>query len=261
MRRTALIALSSLLLSSFSFAAPATDSNFTSAQKSEIENIVHDYLIKNPEVLIEASRILQQRERTRMTEKAQKAIPRLAKKLFNTPDNQVAGNPDGNTTIVEFFDYQCGYCRQVAPLIKQMIEKDKNIRVVYKDFPIFGPSSEFAAKAVLASAKQNKYIEFHNALIAIDKPLDEKLVFNTAKSVGVDVDQLKKDMTAPEYNQQLEENQQLAEQLGLVGTPAFIVASYPITKQMKYFFVPGLPNKNILENLIQATRGKKLPAA
>lgn len=259
MRRFALLALGSLVLSSFAIAAPApNDSNFTAAQKSEIQNIVHDYLIKNPEVLVEASRILQQRERTRMTEKAQKAIPRLAKKLFTVPENQLAGNPKGNTTIVEFFDYQCGYCKQVAPMLKQMIEKDKNIRVIYKDFPIFGPTSEMAARAVIASAKQNKYIEMHDALIALDKPLDEKAIMDTAKSLNLNIDQLKKDMNTPEINVQLEENQQMADQLGLVGTPAFIVASYPVTRQMKYFFVPGLPNQTVLENLIEATRGKKL---
>ncbi len=263
MRRFALLTLSSALLSSFAIAAPTTDSsnNFTNAQKSEIQNIVHDYLIKNPEVLIEASRILQQRERTRMTEKAQKAIPRLAKKLFSAPENQIGGNPNGNTTIVEFFDYQCGYCKQVAPMLKQMVEKDKNIRVIYKNFPIFGPNSELAAKAVMAAAQQNKYLELHEALITLDKPLDEQVIFDTAKSVGLDIDKLKKDINASEINAQLEENQQLAEQLGLVGTPAFIVASYPVTKQMKYFFVPGLPNQNILQNLIDATRGKKLPTA
>lgn len=232
------------------------DELFTDPQKTAIEKIVHDYLIKNPEVLVEASRILQQRERSKMTDQAQKAIPGLARKLFNSPNSQVFGNPSGDVAIVEFFDYQCGYCRQMLPIMKSIVAKDPNVKLIYKEFPIFGESSIFAAKAALAARKQEKYEALHDALFKIQERLTDEMVLEAARSAGLDVEKLQRDMKAPDVLRQLDENIQLGNALGLIGTPAFIVAAYPVNKSTKYFFVPGAPSRASLLNMIESARKK-----
>lgn len=227
---------------------------FSATQKEEIEGIIRNYLVTNPEVLVEASRALQQKERQKAMEKAQKAIPENADKLFNSLNSQVTGNPKGDVTLVEFYDHQCHYCKQVAPLVQKIREGDKNLRVVFKEFPIFGANSEYAAKAALAARKQGKYVVLHDALLKEKGKLNPALVLKIAKDAGIDTTQLKKDMKDPLIAKQLEENKKLASALGLNGTPAFVIASYPVTKEMKYFFVPGVPSEAMLTNLIKKTR-------
>jgi protein-disulfide isomerase len=238
--------------------AENSDKEFNVTQKEAIQKIVHDYLVNNPQVLIEASQTLRKQEQSRMMEQAQKAIPDNSAKLFDAAGSHIVGNAAGDITLVEFYDFQCGYCRQTHPMIQQLIDSDKKLRVVYKELPIFGEQSEFAAKAVLAAREQNKYKELHKALFALDKPLTQEAILKAAKQVGLNINKLRKDMDAEKINRQLQENLELANALGLRGTPAFVVASYPVSKEMKYFFIPGVPNEGMLRNLIHDARTKTM---
>ncbi|KTD22957.1 DsbA family protein [Legionella londiniensis] len=227
--------------------------NFSAEQKKEVEQIVHDYLVNNPEVLIEASQALQQKQQQNMQEQARDAIRQNADQLFKE-NLAVAGNPKGNVTLVEFFDYQCIHCKKMKPVISELLKKDKNLRVIYKEFPIFGKSSELASKAALAAALQGKYQQMHDALLSLDKRLNETIIMDTAKSVGLDVNKLKKDMSGEQVKTALEQNRQLAEKMHLMGTPAFIVAATPngeFKKDSEPAFIPGAASEETLQEMIK----------
>ncbi|KTC65561.1 27 kDa outer membrane protein [Legionella adelaidensis] len=227
--------------------------SFSPEQKKEIEKIIHDYLVNNPEVLIEASQVLQQKQQQSMQEQAQGAIKESAAQLFNEKLG-VAGNPTGNVTLVEFFDYQCIHCKKMQPIIDSLIEKDSNLRVIYKEFPIFGKTSEMASQVALAAAMQGKYKQMHEALLKVDKRLDENLIMETAKSVGLDMEKLKKDMESATVMDALEENRKLGEQLHLMGTPAFVIGSTPggkFNSNSQPSFIPGAASQESLQELIE----------
>jgi protein-disulfide isomerase len=244
----------SLLLTSALTASGALADNasqFTPAQTQQIEQITHNYLVKNPQVLVEASQALQQQQMQQMEKAATKGISANAKDLFNNPASPVVGNPNGTATVVEFFDYQCPHCKDMAPILDTLVKQDPQLRVVYKELPIFGETSEYAAKAALAAQKQGKYIEFHNALMKDTNALSKDEVLKDAKAIGLNVDQLTKDMNDPTIAAQLKDNYALAKSLELVGTPAFIVGNRDGSKTE---FVPGTTTEQNLEQLIAKVR-------
>lgn len=249
-------ALASSLATSVAIAdeaiAPMTD-----AQKKEVEKVVHDYLISHPEVLLEASQALQQKQQQNMQQQAQSAIQDNAAQLFQGKLTTV-GNPKGNVTIVEFFDYQCIHCKKMSPVLANLIKKDSGLRVIYKEFPIFGKSSEFASKAALAAGMQGKYQAMHEALFNTEKHLDDKMVLDMAQSIGLDMNKLKQDMDGKEVTEILDANRQLAEKLHLMGTPAFIVGSTPggqYKSGSEASFVPGAASEQSLQELIKKAAG------
>lgn len=203
-------------------AAHAADA-LTEAQADQVRTIVRDYLIENPEVLVEAMEALQAREQAAAERTQKDALKQHAGAIFNDPGSPVFGNPDGDVTLVEFFDYQCGYCKAVYPAVMQAVEDDKNLRVVMKEFPILGPASVYASRAALASREQGKYAELHGALMAHKGKLDEATVDAIAKDVGLDLDTLKQDMTSGPVEDQIGVTMALARALGIRGTPAFVV--------------------------------------
>lgn len=222
-------------------------------QKKKIETIVHDYLVSHPEVLLEASQALQQKQQQSMQEQAKTAIEKNADDIFSG-NMAVAGNPDGNVTLVEFFDYQCGHCKKMSPVINKLVKENANLRVIYKEFPIFGDSSDLASRAALAASMQGKYKEMHEALIKLDKRLNKDLILKAAKSAGLDMAKLKKDMDSQKVKEELKENRELAEKLHLMGTPAFIIASTPSGKYKKgseTAFIPGAASQESLQELIK----------
>lgn len=227
------------------------NTQFNPAQTKEIEQIVHDYLVKNPQVLIEASQALQQQQMAQMQKTASKAITANIKDLFNNPASPVIGNPNGDVTVVEFMDYQCPHCKEMSPVLDTLVKGDSNLRVVFKELPIFGPTSEFAAKAALASQKQGKYAAFHVALMKDQNPLAKDEVLKIAKEVGLDIDKLSKDVSDPVIDQQLKDNYKLAQQLGLVGTPAFVIANRQGTNTA---FIPGSTSQQGLQQAIAQVR-------
>lgn len=210
-----------LLLASFtsSFAAEG----FTEAQKKEIGEIVRQYLLDNPNVLLEVSQALDAQQKDAEAKQRATALQASAEQLFRSPHDHVAGNPKGDVTIVEFFDYNCGWCKKGFTEITSLIGQDKNLRVVLKEFPIFGGDSDYAAMAAIAARKQNKYWELHSALFSHEGKVTAAVVDDLAKQVGLDLDRLKADMKSPEVAQILADNHALAQSLAINGTPAFII--------------------------------------
>lgn len=260
-------ALASALTLNVAIAADsaATTPQFSADQKQQIQEVVHSYLVNNPQVLIEVSQKLQAQQEKQMQqveENAQKAIPEVAATMFNSASSPVAGNPKGDVTVVEFFDYQCPHCKDADPTLKEMIQKDPNLRIVYKEFPIFGNSSAFASKAALAANMQGKYAAFHDALMATPNPLTTEKVMAAAQQAGLNVDQLKKDMDSDAVKEELANNLKLAQKLGIMGTPAFVIGSTAnaASKDSKSFFIPGVAGSDIVLELVAQVRGSKAPS-
>lgn len=203
----------------------ATSDQLTSGQVKQVQQIVHDYLLDNPQVLVEVSQKLQAQQAQEETVETKKAIMANAKVIFDAAASPIAGNTKGDVTLVEFFDYRCPHCKDMAPVMKQLIKSDKNLRVIYKDLPIFGGVSTYAAKATLASQKQGKYLAFHEALMAANDVLTQREVLDIAKKISLNVDQLQKDMNDQSIDDQIKDNFKLAQTLHIPATPAFVLGN------------------------------------
>lgn len=187
------------------------------------ERRVRDYLVANPEVIVEAMQNLERKQREAEQTEAQAALTIHRDELFNSPESPVGGNPQGDVTMVEFFDYNCPYCRQVAPSMVAAEEGDPRLRIVYKEFPILGPNSVFAARAALAARRQNLYPRFHKAMMQVSGTADEAQVIAVAEEIGLDVEQLRIDMQDPGIDAEIERNLALARALRINGTPGFVI--------------------------------------
>lgn len=246
--RSATLAAALLLIPA---AASAQDS-FTDKQRTEIGQIVRQYLLDNPEVLVEVSKELEIRQKAEEDKKREGTLVANADQLFRSDDDLVAGNPKGDVTMVEFFDYNCGWCKKGLPEVMSLLDKDKGLKLVMKEFPIFGGDSDYAAMAALASKKQGKYWEFHVALLGHEGKVTRASVDEIAAAQGLDVEKLKEDMKSPEIAKVIAANQQLAQDLNITGTPAFIIDKT---------VVPGyLPVDGLMAaiNEVRATGGCKL---
>lgn len=248
-----IISIGTLLSHGVIAADTTSETTLSATQKKEVEKVIHDYLLTHPEILLEASQILQQKQQEAMQQQAQVAIKENASQLFN--DNlTMVGNPKANVTLVEFFDYQCIHCKKMDPIIQDLLKKDKNLKIIFKEFPIFGKTSELAAQAALAAAMQGKYLTMHDALIKQSKALSEESILTTAKSLGLNMLKLKTDMDSGTVTAELNANRKLAEQLHLMGTPAFIIASTPggnLQDNSKPIFIPGATSEQSLQDFIQ----------
>ena len=193
-------------------------------QGGGFEQRVRNYLVENPQVLVESlQRMQQERQRPAETDEISQIIASRSDEIYNDPASPVGGNPQGDVSIVEFFDYNCPYCRRVAPTLVEIEESDPKLRLVYKEWPILGPDSEFAARAALASRRQGKYLEFHKALMLASGLVNESEALDAALNVGLDLERLKQDMKAPEIKAAIERNKQLAQVLRITGTPTFVI--------------------------------------
>lgn len=233
--------------------ATAADQQLTTGQVEQVKGVVHDYLVTNPQVLVEASQSLQKQEMVKTEQLAKDAISKNADALFADPMSPVAGNPKGNVTMVEFFDYQCPHCKDMKVIIDKLTADDANLRVVYKELPIFGATSREASSAALAAVKQgnDKYMKFHNALLAATNPLNKDKVMQIAKSVGLDTTKLAKDMTSSSVQKEIDDNFQLAQALNLMGTPTFIMSKWRVGAKnndvKNAIFLPGTPTADELK--------------
>lgn len=204
-------------------------SNFSVAQdgasfsKEDIEKIVREYLLENPDVVVESIQNYQLKERERQEQAFRDQIKDSKEDIYNDPGSPVAGNPDGDVTIVEFFDYNCGYCKKAMEDLTKLMEADKNVKVVFKEFPILSESSNEIARWALASNFQGKYFDFHLAVMSHSGPKNTAALEKIAKKVGLDVKQLKKDAESKAVRGQIEKTRSLARSLGISGTPAFII--------------------------------------
>ncbi|WP_245440244.1 DsbA family protein [Mesorhizobium sp. Z1-4] len=187
------------------------------------ERRVRDYLVANPEVIVEAMQNLERKQREAEQTEAQAALTAHRDELLNSPESPVGGNPQGDVTMVEFFDYNCPYCRQVAPAMVEAEEDDPQLRIVYKEFPILGPNSVFAARAALAARRQNLYPQFHKAMMQVSGTADEEQVISVAEEIGLNVERLRTDMQDPAIDAEVERNLALARALRINGTPGFVI--------------------------------------
>ncbi len=184
---------------------------------------VREYLLANPEVIVEAMQTLEIRRQRAENTEAQAALAARTDDVFRDPGSPVGGNADGDVTMVEFFDYNCPYCRQVAPVMAEAVAADPGLRIVYKEFPILGPGSIFAAKAALAAERQGKYGEFHEALMNAESRVEETTVLAIAEEIGLDVERLKEDIEDPAIQAEIDANLELAQALRINGTPGFVI--------------------------------------
>jgi protein-disulfide isomerase len=201
---------------------PAFAKTFDDADKTAIQGIVKDYLLKNPEIIREA--LIELERRTAEAEKnRQKKLVAENQALLTDPKYaHIAGNEKGDITVVEFFDYNCPYCRQSLKDIEKLMDADKNVRVILKEYPILGKASTTAAMAALASRKQGKYMEFHTALLSAKGRINDEQITKIAKSVGLDVEKLKADMKSADVIEAHKKNMEVGQKLGINGTPTFI---------------------------------------
>ena len=216
-------------------------------QRQAVESIIHDYLLQHPEVLIEAIRAAEDKVKTDASEKAKAALAARRSEIFDDPETPVGGNPKGDVTLVEFFDYRCPYCKQVQPRLQELLAGDHELRNAYKEFPILGSVSVAAARAALAAQRQGKYEAFHNAMMAAFGQITEDTVYQVADKVELDVDRLKRDMAAPQIEAALKANHALAEALDITGTPGFVIGDQ---------IVPGAIELSSLKELVTEAHRK-----
>ena len=233
----------------------ADQTGFTPAQTIQIQSIVRDYLVNNPQVLVEAARSLQQQQETAVQGQAKKAVIAHANELFHSPVSPVLGNPKGNVVMVEFLDYQCSYCKKMVGPLSQLVKDEPNVRFIVKELPIFGDNSQFAAQVALAAQNQGQYAALHKALLQSNTQLSSSIVLEAAKKAGINTDRLKQDMNNKAISQELDNNFTLANQLGIRGTPSFLLASdIDNPSRMKVVFIPGVATESSLRDVIKQLR-------
>ena len=201
------------------------ETTFTETQKIEIKELIRQFIMDNPKVILESVQNMERQNEAERERRAQVAINDRSTDIFNDPHSVVGGNPNGDVTVVEFFDYQCGYCKSVHPIVRQLLKEDQNIKFVYKEFPILGPVSTYAAKASIASIEQGKYIQFHDALMEVKGSLSKELILSISSKIGLDTEKLSKSIADQndKSNEIVQLNHKLAGALAISGTPAFII--------------------------------------
>lgn len=219
--------LLALVMLGFARSDQASAQSFTDQQRTEIQKIIREYLIANPEVLQESINEFEKRQSVVDAEKHKIAVKSHAELLFNSQRQVVVGNPQGDVTLVEFFDYNCGYCKRAMTDLMELMKGDPKLRVVLKEFPVLGPQSIEAAQVGAAVRMQDKtgkkYFEFHQKLLTGRGNVDRARALAAAKEVGLDVARIEKDANSEEAKATLEESFKLAEALGLNGTPSYVV--------------------------------------
>jgi protein-disulfide isomerase len=218
--------------------------SFSDAQKAQLDEEIHSYLLAHPEILIDMSKKLQDNMAKEQAQKSVGSTKANAKALFEDANSPSTGDQAGPVTVVEFFDYQCVHCAKMHPVALQLLQANPNIKVVYKELPIFGKDSEYAAAAALAANKQGKYAAMHNALFTsgeIEGKMTTAKVDAIAKKIGLNVVQLKKDIKSATIQAELKATAALAQSLGIQGTPAFIIAPTKLenVSDAKITFIPG----------------------
>lgn len=256
-KRTAVMSLS-LIASSLSFADNAQVSGFTPEQVKQLDVVIHNYLVKNPEVLIEASQALQNKQQQQMQQEANSFIQKNAKELL-TENLTIAGSKAPNVTVVEFFDYQCGHCKKMSPVVSELLSKNPNLKVVYREFPIFGKTSQLASQAAIAAAMQGKYLEMQKQLFEAKK-IDDASILEAAKKVGLNIPKFQADMKSKEVADNIAHNRKLADSMKLFGTPVFIVLATPngeFNPKVQAAMIPGSTTPENFQKLItQAAEAK-----
>lgn len=210
-----------------------------------IKALVAETLRENPELVLEALQALEQRQAEAQAAAAAAVLTDQRALLERDPNAPVFGNPEGDVTLVEFFDYNCPYCKRAMPEVDALLAEDGNVRLVLREWPILGDGSVFAARAALASRKQGKYAELHNAMMGMRGKVEPDTVLRVAAEVGLDLEQLKRDMQSPEVEEHIATSMRLADALGFNGTPSFVIGDQ---------LIPGFVEKAQLAEAVDATR-------
>ena len=237
-------------------AAPAAAGEFSDAQKAEVEKIVGDYirnnpdviadyLRNNPEILIEVSKILKAKQQAQADEARTYALKANREQIERHPMTPATGNPEADVTVVEFFDYNCPYCKKVFEYMTELEKEDPNLRVVWKEFPILGPVSRYASRVAMAAHRQGMYMAFHTAAMNGPRLVSKEQVLKIAARAGLDMAQLENDLQDPAIEAYLDETNQLADALGINGTPGFVIGDE---------IVSGAIGKDDMQSAIEFTR-------
>ena len=245
MRRVLVLCAMAALLG---WARPAAAQSISPDDRGRIEQVVHDYLLKHPEVLIEALKAAEAQDKQKQEEAGRAAILANRKGLLDDPSDPVGSNPKGDVALVEFFDYRCPYCKLVEPWIEAILKDDPKLRIVYKEFPILGKESTFAAHVAFAALKQGRYEQFHDAMIATKGTITEDVVLKVAAEAGLDITKAKADMNAPEIDQIIKRNYDLSDKLGINGTPSFVIGDV---------LIPGAVDLAELRKMVAKVRATK----
>jgi protein-disulfide isomerase len=205
----------------------ASAQSFSDNQRGDIEVIIKNYLMAHPEVLEEAMNELNKRQAAAEAEKHEASIATNSEAIFNSPRGVALGNKDGDVTFVEFFDYNCGYCKRAMADMLDLMKSDPKLKVVLKEFPVLSPGSVEAAQVAVAVRMQDptgkKYLDFHQKLLGGRGPADKAHAMAAAKEAGLDTARLEKDLASPEVKATIEENFKLAEAMGMNGTPSYVI--------------------------------------
>jgi len=225
----------------------ATQDTTDPAARERIETIIRDYLLRNPEVILEAMQALEQRQQAAKDERRRQAIGQMVPTLSASPLTPTVGPDDADVTLIEFFDYQCGYCKRLLPGLQNIMAEDDRLKVLFVELPILGPASLVASRAALAAHKQGRYLDFHVALMEFEGQLTDEAIFEQATAVGLDLDQLKADMNSADINNYLATIRSISESLDIRGTPAMIVGKT---------FIGGFVPEAQLKSAIEKTRAE-----
>jgi protein-disulfide isomerase len=217
----------------------SSEGGLSTAQRKEVEAIIKDYLVSNPEVMMEVQGALEAKMDKIQSERTALAIKQNATEIFRPTGSPVVGNAKGDVTVIEFFDYNCPYCKKAFHEVAQLVEKDKQVKLILKEFPILSKGSEEAAKVALAAKIQGKYWEFHRAMQEAQGQTNEAAALRVAEKVGLDMAKVRKDMASADVKKEIDETRALAAKLGIQGTPHFLVGDRVI---------PGAP-ENLLEQM------------
>jgi protein-disulfide isomerase len=202
-------------------------------------------ILENPQIIMEAVRLLEKQQAEAQATSQAGVLVNQRQLLERDPNAPVLGNPEGDVTVVEFFDYNCAYCKRAMSEVQGLLDADQNVRLVYREWPILGDSSVFAAKAALAARQQGKYEKFHWALMGLKERAEEASVIRLAEEIGLDIDQLRADMEAPDVQEHIDASMRLTQVLGFTGTPSFVIGDN---------LVPGFVEQEQLESLVEKAR-------
>lgn len=224
---------------------PAAESTPPALTEADVRGIVRAHLAENPDLVIDAIRAFQAREEKLEAEKRNESISAMWDEIAGVETDPVIGNPQGDVTLVEFFDYRCGYCKRMTPEINALLEEDPKVRIVMKEFPILGPESIIASRAALAAQMQGRYAQVHDALMNHRGELDSEAIYAIAEGEGLDMDRLRADMQHPDVDAALRRNMELADALNIRGTPAFITRNG---------ITPGAVSRSTLRDMLASAR-------
>ncbi|MCQ0986622.1 DsbA family protein [Jiella marina] len=227
LKRSIAAALTLVFTASVAMPAAVAQSRFDAAETQEIEKIVREYLLANPEILVETIDALEAKRAEALVASQEQALEKYSDALFSAPEGTVIGNPDGNVTVVEFFDYNCGYCKQALSDMDALVESDSDVRFILKEIPVLGPQSLGASRVSLAfrQVKPDLYPEFHRKLLSARGMVDADKALAVAEEFGVEEGTLRPLMDSKEVVAELSKDSEIAEALGISGTPSYVISN------------------------------------